>query len=174
MATAPTAGNIYLIESDGTDNDDWITDHGGDPDLLDLDLFTEGTDYCKIEMPKTWRKDFFTGIQISDSGGGESFDYRDERRGYRLLTQGLTTSRSNGEKVGEFIMAPRHTSGASATYHEYYLIIYFGVNDHVMFTDGSGNRKSYCLGAVTPNGSMIWNESTPSIYTIKLNWRSKW
>ena len=173
MATAPTAGYIYLIESDGTDNDDWITDHAGDPDLLDLDVFTEGTEYCKIEMPELFRQDFFTGITVYDVGGGASFDMKYARRFYKVLAMGLPTSRSNGDLVAKFCMLPRHTSGVSATFKRYYLIFYFGVNDHLPFIDAAGATKSYCKGVVT-GGSKIWDKSNPLLYTIKLNWRSVW
>lgn len=173
MATALTPGYIYLIESDDTDNDDWITDHAGDPDLLDLDAYTEGTEYCKIEMPELFRQDFFTGISVYDIGGGESFDMRFARRAYKVLANGLPTSRSNGDLIEQFVMDDRHTSGVSTTYHTYYLIFYFGVNDHLPFTDASNARKSYCKGVVI-NGSKIWDKSNPHLYTIKLNWRSVW
>jgi len=173
MATALTPGYIYLIESDDTDNDDWIADHGGDPDHLDLTDYIEGEEYCKIEMPSNFIKNFITGIKVVDVSGGTSFDTKFEKRAYQTLANGLSTSRANGELVEQFIMAPRHTSGDSSVYKDYYLIFYFGVDDHVQFTDASGNRKSYCKGAVL-SGSMIWVESMPGLYTLKLIWRSIW
>ena len=91
MATAPTAGYFYLIESDSGDNDDWITDHAGDPDLLDLDAYTEGTEYCKIEMPKALRVKGHTGAQVTDSGAGMSYVERTERSGYGALANGIQT-----------------------------------------------------------------------------------
>ena len=173
MATAPTAGYIYLIESDGTDNDDWITDHAGDPDLLDLDQYTEGTEYCKIEMPQQFKKNFTTGIVVTDASGAISFERRWEKRAYSVMSRGINTSRANGDLVEQFLTAPRHSAGSTTTYHTYYLIFYFGVDDHVPFTDSAGNRKSYCKGVVT-NGSLLWNESMPNTYIISLNWRSVW
>ena len=172
MATAPTAGYIYLIESDATDNADWVT-ASGDPDNIDIELYTEGTEYCKIEMPEQFRQNFFTGIGVYDVGGGESFEMKYARRSYKVLAEGLPTTRSNGDKVANFVMLPRHTSGVSATFKEYYLIFYFGVNDHLPFIDASGNVKSYCKGRII-NGSKIWDKSNPLLYTIKLNWRSVW
>lgn len=175
MATAPTAGYIYLIEAAGDlgAKTNWITAGSGDPDTIDIEQFTEGLTYCKIEMPEMFRKSFVTGITVEDGGGGISFDRRFERRAYAILASGISTTRANGDKVEQFCMAPRHTSGSSAVYKNYYLIFYFAVNDHGPFTDASGNRKSYCKGAVL-NGSIIWNKSNPLLYTIKLNWRSVW
>ena len=51
MATALTAGKFYIIESD-SGNQDWITNNSGDPDLIDLDNFTEGIDYIELNIPR--------------------------------------------------------------------------------------------------------------------------
>ena len=172
MATAPTAGYIYLIESDATDNADWVT-ASGDPDNIDIELYVEGTEYCKIEMPQQFTKKFKTGIVVTDASGGISFERRWERRAYAILARGLPTTRVNGDLVEQFIMSARHTSGTVATYKPYYLIFYFGVNDHSPFSDAGGTRRSYCKGVVT-DGSIIWLHSRPSLYNIQLNWRSVW
>lgn len=173
MATAPTAGYFYFIESDGTDNDDWITDHGGDPDLLDLDLFTEGTDYCKIEIPQNLKTSFYTGHNISDVGSGLSYDLRNAKRGYKGFLKGLVTSRANAKLLDQFFMSDRHTSGETATYKTYYWIVYFGVNDHWPFTDHNSNQKSYCKGAIL-GGDINWFEQKSLTISTTLHWRSIW
>ena len=157
MATAPTAGYIYLIEST-VGVDDWITDHSGDPDLIDLSLATEGIHYCKIEIPENFKIAHWTGSQVTDSGGGNSFALRWNRRGYSIPITGWTTTRANAALIDKFIMSDRHTSGDSATYKDYYLVIYFGVNDHWLFIDASNNQKSYCKGMIL-NGNFTWNKS---------------
>jgi hypothetical protein len=172
MATAPTAGNIYLIESDATDNADWVT-VSGDPDTIDLDLYVEGNEYCKLEMPQQFKKNFSTGIVVTDGSGGISFERRWEKRSYTIALRGISTTRANGDLVERFLTIPRHTSGTVATYKTYYLIFYFGVNDHNPFTDSAGARQSYCKGVATI-GSMLWVQSNPHRYTIDLNWRSVW
>lgn len=173
MATALTAGYIYFIESDGTDNDDWITDHAGDPDLLDLDQYTEGTEYCKIEIPKNWKVGFYTGHNVSDVGSGLSYDLRNAQRGYKAYTKGLQTSVANGKLIDKFFMSDRHTSGATTTYKTYYMIIYFGVNDHWLFTDHNSVQKSYCKGAVI-GGDITWFDTNNLTCMISLHWRSIW
>ena len=178
MATALTPGFIYLIESE-TGVDDWITDHSGDPDLIDLDNFSvgnnseEGVGFCKIEFPQQFKKNFTTGIIVQDVSGAISFERRWEKRAYAVLSRGINTTRANADLVEKFLTMPRHTAGSLSTYNFYYLIIYFGVNDHVPFTDQDGNRKSYCKGVVT-SGSLLWNEKKTLIYTLSLNWRSVW
>ena len=173
MATALTDGYIYLIESDGTDNQDWITNNSGDPDAIDLDSFAEGVEYCKIEFPQQFKKNFTTGIIVKDASGAISFERRWEKRAYAVLSRGVNTTRANADLVEKFLTAPRHTAGSLSTYKFYYLIFYFGTNDHVPFTDQDGNRKSYCKGVVT-SGSELWNEATPLNYIVSLNWRSVW
>lgn len=71
-------------------------------------------------------------------------------------------------------MSDRHTSGASAVYKTYYLIIYHGVDDHIKFTDADGNQKSYCKGEVSPLYKTIWTESKNQIATIMFIFRSVW
>jgi len=85
--TVLTPGRFFLIESDDTDNDDWITDHGGDPDLLDLSTFTLGSEYCYILMPLRWTQMGNTGIVVKPAGGGGSFDEREEKRWYMILAK---------------------------------------------------------------------------------------
>lgn len=173
MVTALTPGYIYFIESDGTDNDNWIADHGGDPDLLDLDQYTEGTDYCKIEIPKDVKVGFYTGHNVSDVGSGLSYDLRSAARGYKAYTRGLVTSRANAKLMDQFFMSNRHTSGASATYKTYYMVVYFGVNDHWPFIDHNNNQKSYCKGAVI-GGDLNWRETESLTILTNLHWRSIW
>ena len=175
MAIALTPGYIYLIESvdDLEVGNDFITDDAGDPDDIDLTNYVEALDYCKIEMPQQFTKKFQTGIAVTDASGGISFERRWEKRAYAITMRGLSTTRANGALIDQFLTSARHTSGTVATYKTYYLILYFGVNDHGIFTDADGNRKSYCKGVVT-NGALIWNQSRPNLYNVQLNWRSVW
>jgi hypothetical protein len=172
MATAPTAGYVYFIEStNGVD--DWITDHAGDPDLIDISLATEGTHYCKIEIPQRIQSNFWIGATVTDSGSGNSFDLRWNRKGYQIPIQGWQTSRTNAFYINKFLMSDRHTSGASATFKDYYLVIYFGVNDHWKFIDASDNEKSYCKGLVL-NGNLTWVQNKPSVMRFSGVFRSVW
>ena len=180
MATALTPGYIYLIESE-KGVDDWITDHSGDPDLIDLDNFSvgnnseEGKGYVKIQIPKNIQKAFNTGIRVSDMVGGKSYDIRWQKRFYQTMARGIETSIANADLIEEFIMSDRHTAGDSATFKRYYMIVYFGVNIHLKFTDASGNRQSYCRGVVL-GGIMNWIDKGKADLTaiIQINFRSVW
>ena len=171
MATALTAGKFYFIESDAG-NQDWITNSAGDPDAIDLDNYTEGTDYIELNIPRGFTKTPFTGVLITPMGGGKTFDLRFAARFYRALTQGIQTSLANVKLVDKFIMSDRHTSGGDA-FKRYYLIVYFGTNSHLEFTDASDNRKSYCKGIVL-SAPAVWIESEPLTFIQKINWQSVW
>jgi hypothetical protein len=171
--TALTAGYIYFLESDAGDNDDWITDHAGDPDLADISSHTDGTEICHLEIPQRFTKRMSTGIVTTPVGGGTSYSLRNEGRWYQVLARGIQTSRANAELVEKFFSIPRHTSGSSSTYVNYYLVIYFGTNDHVQFTDPSGNRKSYCP-VDCAMVDVIWTDTENLICTVALQVNSVW
>lgn len=70
-------------------------------------------------------------------------------------------------------MSARHTSGASAVFVRYYLIVYFGTNLHLEFTDSDDSRKSYCRGIVK-SASTQWLDSTSLVFMVRINWDSVW
>ncbi len=164
-------GYIFFIESDAVDNQNWVT--VGDPDLINLVNFTEGEDYCKLKLPKEFRKWFTTGMEIVDSGGGNSYQLRWNRRAYKLLSTGIETSRANADLVEGFFMRDRHTSPSPTIYKDYYLIFRFAASDYVNFTDDGGTRREYCRGGVE-NGEEMWVYDNPKNYILKLNFRSIW
>ena len=173
MATALTPGYIYFIESK-SGVDDWITDHAGDPDLIDLDNFGgEGLDYCKIQIPLDFQKAWNTGVRVSDMVGGRSYDIRWMKRFYQTMSRGIETSLANADLIEEFMMSNRHTAGDSATFNRYYMIVYFGVNLHLKFTDADGNRQSYCKG-IALGGLIGWIDRRSLTAKIQVNFRSVW
>ena len=172
MATALTPGIMYFIESDSGDNQDWVT-ASGDPDTIDLDNFTEGVDYAQINMPRGFAVNSVTGIIVTPSGAGKSYDERNASRWYRILEQGMQTSLANANLIEKFAMSDRHTSGASAVFVRYFMIIYFGTNAHVEFTDPNDNRKSYCRGIIL-NCVRQWFSRDPANILLRINWDSVW
>ena len=161
-------GYIYFIESEAAQQN-WLHD----PDTIVIGNFTEGTHYCKYAFPQKWVKAFATGMVITPSGGGVSFQLRPNRRYYNALAQGILTSRANADLVEKFFMDDRHTAASIASYKTYYLIIRFGASDYVNFTDHDNNRREYCKGAVT-SGENIWNENDPANVLVRLNFESIW
>ena len=170
MAIALTDGNIYFLESDAA-NDTWITDHG-DPDNIDLTSYTEGTEYCKLPLPRRIQKSFTTGIQVMDPGGGTSVQVNWQKKVYQVLAEGIETSVANANTVEKFFMTEAHTI-SDTTYKDYYLVCKFGTNSYIDFTDDSGNRKQYCKGAVL-TGMCTWVQESPLTMVVSLQWRSIW
>ena len=163
-------GNIYIIESDAVDNNNWV------PTVDNITLaavFTEGPDFVKLEIPQKYKIPFKTGITVTDSGAGSSFDRRSARRAYLMLANGIETSRTNAATVRNFFMLDRHTSGSATTFKRYYLIVKWGATDYEKFIDASSTSRDYCKGVVI-DGETEWDESDPLVATVRLNWRSVW
>jgi len=77
MVTTPSAG-IYIVESNSAEN--WISDHSGNPELLDLDLLTEGVTYCRFEFVIDFDDDPTTGFYEEVFPGGSGFSIPLEER----------------------------------------------------------------------------------------------
>lgn len=161
-------GYIYFIEAEAAQQN-WLHD----PDTIVIGNFTEGTHYCKLEIPQKWIKAWSTGMVITPSGGGRSFQLRPNRRFFAIMSQGIKTSIANGDLVEGFFTIDRHTAASASTYKNYYLIIRRGSSDYVKFTDHDSNRREYCKGAVT-DGDMTWNENDPQNVIIRVNFQSIW
>lgn len=168
-----TEGYIYLIESEAADNQNWLTN----PHNIVIGNFTEGTDFCKIEIPQQHQKRFTTGITIIDSGAGTSYDDRSNRYSYSLDGQGLLTSKTNAALVDKFIMNSRHVSSSPSTYKYYYMVIKYDTADadasYEMFMDDTGTQRRYCKGAVL-SGMYRWVETDPLKNEVMVKFKSCW
>ena len=170
MAIGLTVGYIYFLESDAGDNQNWIA---GGASTIDLTNFTEGTEFCKLEIPQRWRKQFSTGIVVTDAGGGTSFDFRSAKRGYTLLSEGVESSTTNADLVEKFFLIDRHTSGASATFKEYFMVIINDTAGYVTFIDASNAVKTFCPVRAS-GGEIVWNENSSQTVIFRVNVRSVW
>lgn len=161
-------GYIYFVESN-TDNIEWVPT----VDLIILGaLYTEGTEFVKLQIPQHYKIPFFTGIIITASGAGNSFDERNAARFYKMLANGIETSRANAEQVMNFFMLDRHTSGTSAIYKQVYMVVKHS-SGYVQFINAASAVVNYCKGAVV-SGAIDWDESDSLRATIRLNWGSVW
>ncbi len=138
-----------------------------------MDNFTEGTDFTQINIPDGFTRSSFTGAKVTPSGAGRQFDYRIEARFYRALAQGVHATLAEANLVDKFFMSPRHTAGSGAVFERYYMIVYFGTNSHMSFTDADGNQQSYCKGIVAPRMDTVWVNRTQN-FLLKINWASVW
>ena len=96
---------IYIIES--TD-DDWITDHAGDPGECDLDALTEGLDYIYLDniVSEQWKgKDSWLD-QTVGSGEYIQYNYGDDQEIYvinaRLAGDTLANLYADAYKIMRF------------------------------------------------------------------------
>ena len=170
MATDMVEGNVYFLESDAVLNINWVPTVDN---IVLAALYTEGLEFVKLPFPMHVKTGFNTGIVVVDSGAGASFDERNAARGYQILANGIETTRVNAERVMNFFMLDRHTSGASATYKQVYMVIKTGATSYVQFVNAASTVVDYCKGAVI-HGEMDWDESKPMNATIRLIWRSVW
>ena len=166
MATDMVNGYIYILENTGS----WVHT----VDNITLSGFTgEGTDWVNIKIPKFYEVEGVTGIEVSNSGAGSSFDRRSSRRAYKMLAQGIKTSTTNAERIANFFMLDRHTSGSAAIFKRYYLIIKKDTTSYVPFIDASSTSRDYCKGVVL-KWKYKWHMDDALISTIWIDWRSVW
>lgn len=85
----------------------------------------------------------------------------------------MQTSLANFNLIDKFVMSPQHTSGTTDIYIDYYMIVYFGINNHIKFTDGDGNQQSYCKGIIH-NAIGRWMGRESLIFRVRINWDSEW
>lgn len=168
MATALTVGMMYLLEANAATNQNWLA---GGPGTINLDLFTEGTEYCKLAIPKKFTKTWSTGVQIMDPGGGGSVQIDWDKRIYTIQCTGIEASITAAENLDKFTMLPAHTG--KTTYIPYYLVIKYGTTDYVLFTNYAGTRSSYCKGVVV-SGSILWMEVENQTAIVQFSFRSVW
>ena len=145
-----------------------------------MDNYTDGSasaatlaEYFEINMPEGFTKSMFPGALVTPSGSGKSFALRNEARFYKALQKGVQTSIANFNLIDKFVMSPQHTSGAIAVYIDYYLIVYFGTNSHLKFTDANGNQQSYCKGIIH-SAIGQYRHRDPTNFTVRINWDSEW
>ena len=170
MGTDMVAGHIYFLESNATDNVNWV------PTVDNIILagnYTEGTEYVKLPMPQKLKIQFKTGITVTDSGAGSSFDFRSNRRAFQALAEGVESSRTNAAVVRNFFMLDRHTSGAAATFKRYYMVAKYSATGYEKFVNAASAIVDYCRGVVV-DGFTAWVEDEPLVAKVFLNWRSVW
>ena len=172
MVTGIKDGRILLLESK-TGVDDWITDHAGNPDSIDLDNFTEGIDFCQFNFPMKMMKRGKTGAKVTVTSSGKSYDARKAARFYNAIVTGKTEGRAPAYLIENFLMSDRHTSGASATFERYYLVIQYGTTDQEPFRDSFDNIQKYCKGICT-DWEIVWSEPNHVNMDVRINWWSVW
>ena len=173
MATL-TEGYIYFIESDAVSNQNWIViSTPPDPEDIVLTEFTEGTEYCKLQIPQRRKKKWVTGVTVTDSGGGTSFDFRTGAKGYDFLAEGIESSEANADLIEKFFMIDRHTSGLAATFKNHYMIVKKATDIYLTFIDDSDTPQKY-VPIRSSGGEQSWSEDKPMNVIVRIFARSCW
>lgn len=137
MATAVSARTLYLIESDATLNVNWVPTVAN----IDLDFYTEGVEYFKMDYPFRKTKHFYTGLKITDLANATSFIMKKGKRGYLFNVQGKCYTKASSDYVDQFLLANKHVKAAS--YEDYYLVLVHDSGTYEKFTDDGGTRRDY-------------------------------
>jgi hypothetical protein len=176
MATALSDGRIYLIESDAADNQNWVPT----PSNIDLDNFTEGTDFCQLKIPQRTTQRGYTGILIQDASGGAGFMTRSYRRGYLVTIMSNELFETEAYLIDKFIMNDRHVATSTSTYTNYYLVICRDQDDtsygYAKYTNSAGSQVNYLKGAIPNDGGYecTWTEGQNLRAQIKIVFKSAW
>jgi len=163
----------YFIESDPTNNDDWITDHAGEPGEARIDLFTDGLEYIRIAMvdqnvdAETFRRMFETLVD----GVTETFTVGEEANIYTIRgifhAGTLAALYALGKVVKKFCRAHNRKSAKQA-----YLVNRFGATDYEPFYDENGNELKYARGYVASR-VLTYNEGKLDLGVV-IVWRIAW
>ena len=170
MANDLEDGMIYFVESDAVRNQDWT------PTVADIDLagnYTEGTDYCKLQLPKNWSNEIGSGIEVGDASGSKSFITRTSKSSYLCVLRSFEVIGSDVDKIETFFNSAAHLASSPTTFKHYYMIIRRSSTEYENFTDDSYTRRDYCHGVML-NVIITWLESTNRTADVEIIFRSTW
>ena len=137
MATGVSPRTLYLIESDATNNVNWVPTVAN----IDLDVYTEGVEYCKMDYPPRKGKRFYTGLKITDLANAKSFIIKKGKRGYLFNIQAKVYTKASADYIDQFLLHNNHVKAVS--YEDYYLVLVHDATVYEKFTDNGGTRRDY-------------------------------
>lgn len=112
-----------------------------------------------------------TGAIVTVEGGAIQHDERSRKRFYNPIIMATCETKAAADLIDKFLMSDRHTSGATATFKRYYLVVYYALNIHEFWTNPSDARISYLPGIVT-DWHIRWEESEVLTRNVRLNFKS--
>jgi len=167
----PTAPFIALLESDSADNDDWITDHAGDPDDITWTNYTEGLEAIVLTKVSSLLIVPVTGVQFEHLGSGVSYDQKFGKRFYQFTINGIVETWADANYIDRFCMDDRHTTGTD--FSRIYLVHKKANSDYKEFTDEDNARKEYCACNIS-NCRLQWSSSQPLLWQYQITGVSVW
>ncbi len=164
MATALSNG-IYIIDAS---SQAWLHD----PESIDLDNYTEGTDYIYFEKVLGFDPKNAANFEVEDFPGGVGFALPIEERmvGIKWNTIYSGDERATVNKMRHFFNT--HTKFSDP---QLFLIIKHDTNNYDTFTDTAANDRAireYCKGIFQSFSSPY--DSEEMFYSINAVFRSVW
>lgn len=158
---------IYLIESDGTDNDDWVGDHD-DPEEITLSgTFTNGTDYIVMEIARRVNGQLELENTLSRFPGGSQWGLSLDIWGNPVVIQGIVRTSATEALHEKFFKTHNETLA-----NDIYLIIRLASDTYKQFPNASGTMKEYMKCVVK---GFQWDYRAEKRYfTVKWIVEAKW
>jgi len=148
---------VWLVESDATNNDDWITDHSGDPEELTITNYTEGIECWTVEYAHIERYGQ-ANVDVQDLPGWFSIDLTFEE-GHSLIkvsgTYQGTTFNATKEKGNNLMRFFRNHSDLSDK--PFYFVKRWAEDEYELFYDENRAELKYMKAKFT-NVPKFWIE----------------
>jgi hypothetical protein len=163
-----SANGIYVLESTAATNDDWITDHAGDPGEADLALYTSGTEYIFIGNLKRVQLGWSYKHLYMDFIDGETFTLTyGEEEGLHMF-QGIISTQAAAEAINRFGKTHNRTAA-----NKRYLVWKLRGDNYFTFYDNSIAGLSYAKGILL-NASATWLNTKPATWLGQIVYKETW
>ena len=158
----------YIIQSDSTNNDDWITDHSGDPGELDLDLFTRDSEYIYIKKYNRSQdvESYAWMMEPFPDGEGFKMTVGVETGGYTVA--GIVESDAEMEGIKDFCKRCNRDDAK-----DIYLVHRRSATDYEKFYEPDFTEVKYAMGLIKRR-SLIWQKIDASVHFINLTFWIVW
>lgn len=161
----------WLVESDDDDNDDWINDHTGDPELLNASLYTEGTESWNLIYYDMKRGGAYS-LDIEDLPSWKTVDSSLEE-GYTTVVLECTYQGANFAATLAKKMAIHqfHRTHTKPTDNPFYFVMRYDTDSYELFYNASRSEVKYmkCKFKNTPETYI-----EDRVLYIKMTLRSAW
>jgi hypothetical protein len=165
-----TSYGIYIIQSEAGTNDDWMTDHAGNPIEADIELFTLGTEYVYLELKNKIQKTNRFYVQRFVFPSGKTYYYMDGKEDATLTFGGLETTRANAEKLEQF--GKTHNRPTAKTI---YLFVWEAAGTAGLWTfyDHTPTARYYMRGHLV-QVRWDWSEDRNAVHNLQLTFLADW
>ncbi len=158
MVTKLTNGYFYILDS--------TVYSAATPDL---DLGTEGVDYCKIKFPGGWTHSMIGSPKIKPLFGGRGYSIKNGKMAEKFRFSG----KIEGRTAANYIMNYYKKHMASGSDDSYIFIPYTADTDYWNFHDEDDDPWNGAPG-VFNKCDMTWDSDEPLVYETRLEFIIIW